>query len=117
MLPDFYKIIYNFYVSKNEKDIPHSYAVGVICVLQVLNILTIIMLIDMYKMKIFLDKSDGIKLSMVIMVLNFIYYHKYKKKNLDLFEVSNKMKRLFLIYLVSTIVFWLGLAIFRTVNK
>lgn len=44
ILDDFYKVAYNFYISKNEKDIPHVSSVSLISVLHVMNVLSLLFL-------------------------------------------------------------------------
>jgi len=118
MLNNFYKVIYNFYISKNEKDIPHIYAVAVMSVLEICNIITFLMIINVYKEFISMNKGLAIGLSVTILIFNLIYYYKFANRTAEIFNIDKDKKRHFGIYLLATIAFFFGIVLLKgTLHK
>lgn len=105
----FYKIVFNFYISKGEKDIPHIYSVCILSILELFNMMSLFMIIDMNKHIDFFNKLFVVELAIGVLVINFVLTYKYAKREATPFPVEKKMKNIFIAYGVTTVLVFFGI--------
>ena len=108
MLDNFYKVAYNYYIRSNERDIPHLAAVLLASLPQLINVISLITLIETWKDIDILDKLVTMEISIVILISHLILFHKYANRKPELFDVAEKFKTYFIVYLISSTVFIFG---------
>lgn len=58
---------------------------------------------DRFSKSKIIGKSFAVELALSIIVYNFIIYHKFIKRNYNLFETTKKNTRNFVIYFIATL--------------
>jgi hypothetical protein len=121
-------LFYFFYQKylKVDKDIPGVYALGLITILQFLNIATVGMLLTLFNVITIDEVTNTLIIAIILLLLIANYLYIYKKRGreqiLQQYSGNNtmrirKVRKCSLLYLLITLVLFLGFFIYFLLNR